>query len=313
MLGLTVVALRGGYGTVTATLNHDECRAEWGVRQPGGRRSRGAKPSRLTVCEGPGRGGRRDPGGADVFLTVVGCSGTFPGRDSCCSSYLVVEDGFRLVLDVGNGSIGSLQHHTDVLDVDAVVLSHLHGDHCLDLVPYSYARRYHPQGRPPLLPVVGPADTRERLCNAFESPPEEGLRDVYAFQSIRPGKIEIGPFAVEFFPVAHPVEAYAIRLETAGRSLAYSGDTGPCVGLLNAADEADLLLCEASWQDATGLPPNLHLTARQAAEHADKAGVDRLLLTHLLPWLRPDVSVEQAAVAFAGPLGLASTGTTYEV
>ena len=115
------------------------------------------------------------------------------------------------------------------------------------------------------------------------------------------------------FPVAHPVEAYAIRVEAAGRCLAYSGDTGPCVGLVDAAHDADLLLCEASWQDADALPANLHLTARQAALHADKAGVDRLLLTHLLPWLRPDVSVEQAAVAFAGPLGLATTGATYEV
>ncbi|MGZ4665484.1 MAG: MBL fold metallo-hydrolase [Frankiaceae bacterium] len=248
-----------------------------------------------------------------MLLTVVGCSGTFPGRDSCCSSYLVEEDGFRLVLDVGNGSIGSLQHHADVLDLDAVVLSHLHGDHCLDLVPYSYARRYHPLGRTPPLPVFGPAGTRERLCNAFESPPEEGLGDVYAFRSVRPGKIEVGPFAVEFFPVAHPVEAYAIRLEAAGRCLAYSGDTGPCIGLVDAAHDADLLLCEASWQDADGLPANLHLTARQAAAHADKAGVDRLLLTHLLPWLRPEVSVEQASAAFAGPLGLATTGATYEV
>ena len=74
-------------------------------------------------------------------------------------------------------------------------------------------------------------------------------------------------------------------------------------GSLDAAHDADLLLCEASWQDADGLPANLHLTARQAASHADKAGVDRLLLTHLLPWLRPEVSVEQAAAAFAGPAG----------
>lgn len=248
-----------------------------------------------------------------MLLTVVGCSGTFPGRDSCCSSYLIEEDGFRLVLDVGNGSIGSLQRHAGVLDLDAVVLSHLHGDHCLDLVPYSYARRYHPQGRPPPLPVFGPAGARERLCNAFESPPEEGLRDVYDVQSLRPGKIEIGPFAVETFPVAHPVEAYAIRVEAGGRSLAYSGDSGPSLGLLDAAHDADLLLCEASWQDAPALPENLHLTARQAAWHAGKAGVGRLLLTHLLPWLRPEVSLEQAAEAFAGPLGLAATGTTYEV
>ena len=86
-------------------------------------------------------------------LTVLGCAGTFPGPLSGCSSYLVEQDGFRLLLDAGNGAVSALQRAADLLAVDAVLLSHLHADHCLDLVAYSYARRYHPEG--PLPPPAG--------------------------------------------------------------------------------------------------------------------------------------------------------------
>ena len=90
-------------------------------------------------------------------LTVLGSAGTFPGPDSPCSAYLVEHEGFRLLLDFGPGSLGPLQRHLGLLDLDAVYLSHLHADHCLELVTYSYARRYHPDGNPPSLPVYGPA------------------------------------------------------------------------------------------------------------------------------------------------------------
>ena len=93
---------------------------------------------------------------------MLGSSGTYPGPESPCSSYLVEHDGFRLVVDLGNGALGRLQHHADLLALDAVWVSHLHGDHCLDLVPYSYARRYHPAGLPPRLPRNSARPARSR-------------------------------------------------------------------------------------------------------------------------------------------------------
>src|SRR5690348_3144956 len=92
-------------------------------------------------------------GVADVQLTILGCSGTFPGPTSPCSSYLFEAEGYRLLVDVGNGATGSLQACCDLLDIDAIVVSHLHGDHYLDLINYTYVRRYHPRGTPPPLPV----------------------------------------------------------------------------------------------------------------------------------------------------------------
>jgi ribonuclease BN (tRNA processing enzyme) len=90
--------------------------------------------------------------------------------------------------------------------------------------------------------------------------------------------------------------------------IAYSADTGPCDDLVELARGADVLLSEASFTDGPDLPADLHLTARQAGEHAARAGVGELVLTHLVPWNDPVTTLEQASEAFAGPLRLAASG-----
>ena len=245
-------------------------------------------------------------------VTVLGCAGTFPSKDSGCSAYLVEHEGFRLLLDAGNGAVGALQNHGGIFDVDAVLLSHLHADHCLDLVAYSYARRYHPEP-PPLLPVYGPYGTQDRLCQVFDKRPEDGLTDVYAFATTGEGSREIGPFRVDLTPTAHPIECYAIRVTAGGRSVTYSADTGPSDDVVRAATGTDLFLCESTWLDDTPRPPNLHLTAREAGEHAAKAGAGRLALIHTTAYFDQDAYAAQAAEAFAGPLERAVPGATYEV
>ncbi|HVM26748.1 MAG TPA: MBL fold metallo-hydrolase [Mycobacteriales bacterium] len=246
-------------------------------------------------------------------LTVLGCAGTFPGPTSACSGYLVEHDGFRLVVDLGAGALGALQRHIDLLDVDAVYISHLHADHCIDLVAYSYARRYHPDGVPPRLPVYGPAGTAQRICNAFEEPPTQGLLDVYDFREVPVGRQSIGPFEVSTVRANHPIECHAMRIEAAGRSLTYSGDTGACADLVELARGTDLFLCEASWADAETNPPGVHLSGREAGEHAQQAGVDRLLLTHLVAWADPDEVLAEAKATFDGEIARAECGVTYPV
>ena len=245
-------------------------------------------------------------------LTVLGCAGTFPSAESGCSAYLVEHDGFRLLLDAGNGAIGALQRHVGLFDLDAVLLSHLHADHCLDLVAYSYARRYHPE-RPARLVVHGPRGTAERLVQVFDKAPEDGLHDVYDFRTTSPGTTRIGPFEVTLTPTAHPVECYAIRVAAGGRSLTYSADTGPSLDVARAAAGTDLFLCESTWLEDSPRPPNLHLTAREAGEHAARADVGRLALIHTTAYLDQDAYVEQAAQAFAGPIERAHPGATYDL
>ncbi len=246
-------------------------------------------------------------------LTVLGCSGTYPCPDSPCSGYLVEHDGYRLVLDLGNGALGELQRHVDLLAVDAVWISHLHADHCLDLLPYSYARRYHPGGVPPALPVHGPGGLERRIREAYETPPSDGLDAVFDFVEAGPGTTRLGPFTVTTRQVEHPVEAHAVRLEAGGRNLVYSGDTAPSAALVELARDCDVLLCEASWPSTPAPPPGIHLTGAQAGEHAALAGARRLLLTHLMPSTDPSAQLAEARARYAGPAELVARGASYDV
>ena len=246
-------------------------------------------------------------------LTVLGCAGTFPGPTSPCSGYLVEHEGFRLVVDLGAGALGALQRHVALLDVDAVYVSHLHADHCIDLVAYAYARRYHPGGVPPRLPVYGPAGTAKRICQAFEEPPEDDLLDVYDFREVPVGALTIGPFQVRTARSNHPVECHAIRLTAGERSLTYSGDTGECPDLVDLARGTDLFLCEASWADSPDNPPDVHLSGRQAGEHSQKAGDGLLVITHVVAWENGDALLAEAQDAFDGRVERAECGDIYPV
>jgi ribonuclease BN (tRNA processing enzyme) len=248
-----------------------------------------------------------------VQLTVLGCAGTFPGPRSACSGYLIEHDGFRLVVDLGAGSLGELQKHIGLLDVDAIYISHLHADHCIDLVAYSYARRYHPDGLPPRLPVYGPEGTCARICGSFETPPVNGLLDVFDFHEVPVGTMKIGPYDVASVLTNHPVECHALRISAGGSSLTYSADTGASDDLVELARGTDLFLCEASWEDGDDHPEGIHLSGREAGEHATRAGARRLLLTHLVAWGDPDAIRAQAKAAYDGDLDVAQAGKTYQV
>jgi ribonuclease BN (tRNA processing enzyme) len=249
-----------------------------------------------------------------VKLTIVGCAGTFPGPDSPCSSYLLEHDGFRLLLDAGNGSTGVLQRTIGLLELDAVVISHLHGDHFLDLITYTYARRYHPEGMPGKLPVYGPSDIESHIAGVFGRPVNDLLDEVYDFHPVsRAGRTEIGPFTVDLAPVIHPVETYGMRITAGGRTLAYSADSGACDELVKLAREADMFLCEASYLDGDDNPPEIHLTGKEAGEHAARADAGRLLLTHLVPWGDPDRTLTEATTAYSGDISIASSCAVYDI
>ncbi|HEY7260381.1 MAG TPA: MBL fold metallo-hydrolase [Trebonia sp.] len=241
-------------------------------------------------------------------LTVVGCAGSFPGPDSAASCYLLEADGFRLVIDLGNGALGALQRHAGLFDIDAVCLSHLHADHCVDLYSYSIARTYAPAGPQPPLPVYGPAGTRERIGLIHGAGGDGGLMDRFAFETLAPGSLSIGPFDVTTVRVNHPVETFGFRFSHGGRTIAYTGDTGETEEVPLLARDCDVFLSEAAFLDGPDLPPNLHLSAGQAAGYALRAGVGKLVLTHLQPWNDADKALAEAAAVFDGALTVAAPG-----
>ncbi|HEX3650853.1 MAG TPA: MBL fold metallo-hydrolase [Pseudonocardiaceae bacterium] len=256
-----------------------------------------------------------------MLLTVLGCSGSAPGPNAATSGYLVESDGSRLVLDLGYGTLAALQAVRDPFAVDALLFSHLHPDHCGDFSGYIVLRRYHPT--PPIdptrhrLPVYGPGDARDRLvaayaCNATEAA-ETDLSDYFAFQEYGDPAAEIAGFTVTAAPVDHPCEAYGVRIERGGRSLCYTGDSALCDSLVRLADGVDTLLSEASWTDGPDRPTGLHMSGRQAGELAAKAGVGRLVVTHVPPWTDKDAVLAEARQAFPGDVVLAAAGTEYRV
>lgn len=256
-------------------------------------------------------------------LIPIGVSGSFPAPDSPASCYLVEHHGedrvHRLLLDLGSGALGPLQRHVDLADIDAVLLSHLHPDHCLDMCGFYVVRRYYTRAMAepvPRVPVYGPPGTAKRLAQAYGLPADPGMTGEFDFHSFPEEPFSIGPWTVSVRRVQHPVPAFAIRLQPAdseGPVLAYSGDTGPCSALVDLAKGADVLLCEASFVASDDNPPGLHLTGRDAAEHATRAGVGRLLLTHVPPRIDPQQVLAEALPFFDGPLELARPGHTYHV
>ena len=248
-------------------------------------------------------------------LTVVGCSGSFPSAESPCSSYLVEADDFRLLLDMGNGALGELQRHCGLYDLDAILLSHLHADHCIDMCGYFVARYYrHDGGMARPIPVHGPQGTEQHLATAHgDLPDAKCMSEVFDFRTLTPGRLRIGPFDVTVDQVNHPVEAYGIRVAHDGRALTYSGDTGPCDQLARLAEHTGLLLCEASFTHGKENVPDLHLTGREAGEYATRAHAERLVLTHIPPWTDLKTALADARTTYDGPIELAHRGAVYHV
>lgn len=260
-------------------------------------------------------------------LTVLGCSGSGPAPHAPASGYLVTAGDKALTLDMGNGTFGALQRHLDPWRLDAALFSHLHPDHCADFTALVVHRRYHP--RPPfdprsrLLPVYAPAEASDRFARAYAPSAEElaetDLGDTFAFHPISDGSAhDVAGLTVRVRAMDHLCEAYGLRVEHAGASLVYSGDTGPCAELVELARGADVLLCEATWPHtgvwgAAGPPPGVHLSGRQAGEHATAAGVGRLLLTHVPAWFEGEELVAEAKEAFDGPVELVAPDGVYDV
>lgn len=260
-------------------------------------------------------------------LTVVGCSGSFPGPDSPASCYLVQTEHegrtWSLLLDLGNGALGPLQHHVRLDQIDAIVISHLHPDHCLDLCGLFVVQKYDPTvtaGSHPPVPVYGPQDTGARISRANGVTLEEtqdvhGLDPEFDFRTMASGaSFTVGPFTIIPHQVNHPVEAYGVRVEAAGRTLAYTGDTDVCRALGELLSGADLVLADSAFVEGRDTVEGIHLTGARAAQAAlDAGGVRRLMLTHIPPWNDPETCRKEAAGIWPGEVELARPGASYDI
>ncbi|RPH57406.1 MBL fold metallo-hydrolase [bacterium] len=246
-------------------------------------------------------------------LHVLGSSGGYPVPGNPNSGFLLEHDGTRLWLDAGTGTFAALQGLMDFTRVDALVLSHVHADHCADVLPLYVALRYGVAGGL-RLPLYGPPGIRETLAPFFQEKGWEELGNAFDFKRIDAGdRIEVGGVRMTFLRTQHPAHTLAMRAETGAGVLTYSADTGPEVDLAGFARGSDLLLCEATYQEGkVGAP--VHLSASQAGETARNAGVRELALTHVWPTFDPEVSLREAREAAGDlPVRWAKPGEVFEI
>lgn len=245
-------------------------------------------------------------------ITILGGCGAWPAAGNACSGYLVEHEGFRLLLDPGYATLPRLLETTDAEQVDAVLVSHGHPDHCADLNPLLRARALGP-APPPALPVHTLPGAVDAVL-ALDHP--RMVEGAYVLREFTAGRrFEIGPFQVDTWALPHFVPNAGTRLTAGGHVLAYTGDTGPSPDIVTMARDADLLLAEATFPDHVLPADNAPFlsTAAQAGEHAVRADVGRLVLTHLWPGTDPATARVAARRAYAGRLDVATPGLVVDL
>jgi ribonuclease BN (tRNA processing enzyme) len=247
-------------------------------------------------------------------LTIIGAGPAYTDRrGAAAASYLLQIDGASLLLDIGQGSFPNLASELEPSTLTAVLVSHLHPDHFIDLVPLRHYLMWEVASARPVT-VVAPAGLAARLDGLDGKPGFAG--SVLGIEDLAPGRRRFGPFEVEAVRVAHTDDSYAFRVSAAegdGHGLVYSGDCARAGDLGQLIHPGDTLLSEATF-GAGPVPRGAeHITAGDAAWVAAARGAGRLLLTHILAGhARPD-ALAAAQAAFSGPAQLVTEGDRFEI
>jgi ribonuclease BN (tRNA processing enzyme) len=264
----------------------------------------------------------------EVRLTVLGKSPAWQDAGGACSGYLIQEDGTSLLLDCGNGIFGKLRQRLDYTELDAALISHLHADHFLDLVPYAYALTYAPRQQPVPVPPWPGTDSPARPRLVAPPGAKEAFRTVagawgqgnlieaaFALEEYDPAStIEVGPLSATFREVPHFVTTYAVDIRSSrGGRLTFSADCKPNEALVEIGRDTDLLLVEATLPRPERTGVRGHLTPGEAGEHARLAGAKRVVLTHISDELDQTWARKEAAAAYGGAVDVAVDGAVYEV
>jgi ribonuclease BN (tRNA processing enzyme) len=262
-------------------------------------------------------------------VRVLGKSPSWQDAGGACSGYLIEDADASVLIDCGNGVFSKLRRYRDYTAVDAVLISHLHADHFLDLVPFAYALTYAPRqqpvavgrwpgtdspARPRLIAPPGAAKTFRRVVGSWGG--EELIERAFELEEYSPESTpEVGALRFSFRAVPHFQETFAIAVESGagGGRFVYGADSGPAEALVEFARGADLLLIEATLPRPERSGERGHLTPGEAGEHGRGSSAKRLVLTHIsdeldLLWAR-----RQAEAAFGGPVEVAQEGAVYRV
>ena len=252
------------------------------------------------------------------LITLGTAAAGVPRAGDAGSGHLLIDGDTHILLDCGAGVLGRLVDHARFEDLDAIFLTHMHHDHVADLYALALWARF----RKHSIPTYAPAGTRTHLFrwfSAFSDHPEEMIEPLKLVEVDHFSDYRVADLTISVRPVQHNIVAHAYRVtDAAGRTLVYTGDTRAGAPVIEAAQDADLLLAEATFQDigseqAREATRDHHMTAREAGEVAAAAGAKRLVLTHLRYDLDAAASVKEAELAYRGPVEVATPGATFEI
>ena len=255
-------------------------------------------------------------------LTVLGSAAAGGNAGSGCSGYLVQSGTTRLLVDCGAGTVQELKRYLDVRDLDAIVISHMHLDHVLDLVTLRAAYRYAPEpfeGRIPLWLPPGGIEILDSLAAPLDLDHHSPLffDQVFSTAEYNPiDSLQIGAISIDFAPAQHAMPAWAMRIAQVGSdsAIGFTSDTGPVTHLAAFLQKVKVLLCEATLLQSDVSPMDRgHLTAQEAGRLAQTCHAERLVLTHTWDEVGADRLLQAASAAFIGRVELAWPGLEIEI
>jgi ribonuclease BN (tRNA processing enzyme) len=251
-----------------------------------------------------------------IHIRVVGSSPSVQRPGRACSCYFLRTRAAAVLLDLGSGALGNLRLVIDYPKIDAVIVSHMHADHFLDVIPLRYGLKYGPSWRDsPMALWLPPGGSKmlRSLCAAFApESPQDFLDEVFEVREYDPARpLEINDLRLRFARTRHYIETYAVRAERDSVSIVYSSDTAPCDDVVEHARGCSLFLCEATLGLGTEDGERGHLSAQEAGQLAARAGVDRLVMTHYSDVYPPESLVAAARRTFSGPIGIADDGDEF--
>ncbi|OKL46074.1 hypothetical protein BSR29_02425 [Boudabousia liubingyangii] len=282
-------------------------------------------------------------------LRIIGCTGSMSGPKSAASSYLLQaigpgEDGkdrtWNILFDLGPGSYGQLWNYIDPAKLDALILSHLHADHCGDIISMHVFHRWAPRAPKKILPIYGPVGLEQRI-RQIDGDPNADYEPEFDFRELSEDnrEFQIGPFKISAHEAWHTVPTFGFRVEgpsgfpadrlrdvqPLGKPVdgetaifAYTGDTDYCESIERMALGVDLLLAEAGFLEADGTPETpicrgVHMTAERTGQLANNSGVGALIATHIQPWTEAGAVWDEVRRNWDGPFATANAGAMFVV
>jgi ribonuclease BN (tRNA processing enzyme) len=263
-----------------------------------------------------------------VQVTVLGKSPAWQDSGGACSGYLIQEGSYALLLDCGNGVFSKLRTVVDYVDIDSVLITHMHADHFFDLIPYSYALTYAPRqqpvpvagwpgtsapARPQLYAPTGATEKFRQIVSCFGH--EELIETAFDLQEYdEPDQLALGPLGIRFREVPHYTRTFAVDITAQdGSRFTFGADCSPNDELVQFAHDTDMLMIEATLPRPERTGVRGHLTPREAGEHGRRAGARRLVLTHFSDELDSDWVRGEAGDGYAGPVELARDGAVFSI